>query len=673
VKNINKFSMIKWAGSIVLAFLAFKEFYNLNILPYVGSQNIWDSKRFIAFLVVSALFVFFALYCLVLILRKRNPFKFITVNKSPGWLNSAIPIFLILLPGLVKWILPLPVNFAIGFWMEFFIVFLIAFLIVYLFDISESPWQELIKIGCYILLAGAGHAIFYKLSQVTNYPFTLYWSEGNRFFDYSALFGKNRYNLPDGEGIKAFTTWGMQLPWALPFVIPNLSIGFFRFWYQLMWILPTFVLGVVASYQIKAGKSTLFLVIVFASWTFLFLDQGPIYAPLVLGAILTLIAVRTRLLSGFLIILAASFYTHSARWTWSYAPGLWAGLLTLLEIENPALDKRGLKNLIKPVTLGVAGYLGGQLFPSLIKSFNSSASVALLPDAAASTSRQPLLWDRLFPNPTFPPGILWALVWATLPVILLMVILNLQKEWRTNWLQNLALLTVSGAFLAVGIIASVKIGGGSNLHNLDMFLMSLVIIASGVLVSVIKKKENLKYFSPVASLMLFLSLVSPVTFSFIGGERLALPPNEKITEALAAVQNKVEQYSRQGKILFIDHRQLLTFNLVDKVPLFDEYEKKYLMDQAMADNKDYFIGFYKDLAEKRFALIVNEPTNMVIRGSEYSFGEENDAYVKWVTIPLLCNYEPLYSSPETSVELLIPRKAPPPENLNCSLALTALD
>jgi hypothetical protein len=97
------------------------------------------------------------------------------------------------------------------------------------------------------------------------------------------------------------------------------------------------------------------------------------------------------------------------------------------------------------------------------------------------------------------------------------------------------------------------------------------------------------------------------------------------------------------------------------------------MDHAMADNKDYFIAFFKDLVERRFALIVNEPTNMVIRGSEYSFGEENDAYVKWVTIPLLCNYEPLYSSPETSVELLIPRKAPPPDNLNCSSILAALD
>ena len=95
--------------------------------------------------------------------------------------------------------------------------------------------------------------------------------------------------------------------------------------------------------------------------------------------------------------------------------------------------------------------------------------------------------------------------------------------------------------------------------------------------------------------------------------------------------------------------------MIKDVPLVDDYEKKYLMDQAMADNSEYFKGFYEDLKAHRFALIVNEPSNYVIRGSEYSFGQENDAYVKWVTIPLLCTYEPIYTSREIGVELLIPR------------------
>ena len=82
------------------------------------------------------------------------------------------------------------------------------------------------------------------------------------------------------------------------------------------------------------------------------------------------------------------------------------------------------------------------------------------------------------------------------------------------------------------------------------------------------------------------------------------------------------------------------------------------MDQALAGNGKYFQAFYKDLAVGRFALIVNEPSNYIIRGSEDSFGEENDAYVKWVTVPLMCTYEPIYTSAAVGVELLVPRQAP---------------
>ena len=677
VKQTNKFLLFLWSVFSILGFIAFREFYNLNILTYVGTQNIWESKRFLAFIIVTFFFILGALYGLLQIVQKRRFAALEFLKKSPGWLNSFAALILILLPGLVKWILPLPENFTIGFWMEFFIIYLIAILINFLLFEDESPWLGITRIGCYILLAGAGHAIFYKLSQVTSYPFTLYWSEGNRFFDYSTLFGSYRYILASGERIKAFTTWGMQLPWALPFVFPGLSIGFFRFWYQIIWILPTFVLGLVATHQIKSGRSSLFLTVVFASWIFLFLDQGPIYAPLVIGAILTVIAARAKLFPGILIIFAASYYTRNARWTWSYAPGLWAGLLALLSIEKPSFSKQGLKKLVKPAALGIAGYLGGQLIPSLGISINSSTGLAsstdlaLLPNAAASTSRQPLLWDRLFPNPTYPPGILWALVWAAVPVVLLLIVLSLEKKWQTNWLQNLALLIIPGAFLVVGIVASVKIGGGSNLHNLDMFLMSLALITSNALVFILQKNENVWDLSRIASIILFITLVSPVTFTLIGGDRLSLPTKGKINEALAAVQNKVEQYSQQGEILFIDHRQLLTFNFVKKLPLVDDYEKKYLMDQAMANNEMYFNKFYKDLADRRFTLIVNEPLNLVIRGSEDSFGEENDAYVKWVTVPLLCTYKPVYTSPETSVELLIPRKTPPPVSLNCDAVFSA--
>jgi hypothetical protein len=90
----------------------------------------------------------------------------------------------------------------------------------------------------------------------------------------------------------------------------------------------------------------------------------------------------------------------------------------------------------------------------------------------------------------------------------------------------------------------------------------------------------------------------------------------------------------------------------------DDYEKKYLMDQAMSNDAAYFTQFYKDLASKRFSLIVSEPLKVNYKGSEFSFGEENDVWVKWVSRPLLCFYEPVAAFKRVRVELLVPREDP---------------
>jgi hypothetical protein len=72
----------------------------------------------------------------------------------------------------------------------------------------------------------------------------------------------------------------------------------------------------------------------------------------------------------------------------------------------------------------------------------------------------------------------------------------------------------------------------------------------------------------------------------------------------------------------------------------------------------YFDAFYKDLAAHRFSLIVSDPMRTPIRGSDYGFGEENDAWVKWVTKPVLCYYEERDTLTNVHVELLAPRKVP---------------
>ena len=91
----------------------------------------------------------------------------------------------------------------------------------------------------------------------------------------------------------------------------------------------------------------------------------------------------------------------------------------------------------------------------------------------ASTS-QALLWYRLFPNATYGAGILpgpgtrcRARCWFGSSFLR-------GKAWRLSRLRQLGLVLPATAFLVVGLIVSTKIGGGGDLHNLDMFLITVV-------------------------------------------------------------------------------------------------------------------------------------------------------------------------------------------------------
>ena len=656
-----------WGLFGLLGFLGFREFYLVNVMAYVGTQNMWSSRRFIAFLLVSLLAAALFLVFGWRILAKPNTTLVKTSEKIPAGLGWAAAALAILLPGLIKWFLPLPANFTFGYWEEIFLIFALGLLSVKMIQKPDAGAEKtVLAVASLALAAGCAHVMLLKLAQVTAYPFTTYWSEGNRFFDYSTLFGSFRYLVPAGEKIYAFITWGMQVPWALPFLFPNLSIGAFRLWYQLMWILPTLLLGLAAAWKRPLKGVNLAVALVFAGWTFLFLDQGPIYTPLILAGLIALLAARAALPLGVILVMIASYYAKYSRWTWTYSPGLWAAMLALLAVESPDFSKVGLKKLVKPVVLGLSGYFGGQILPSIIKNLSVS-SVQLIPDVVGSATRQPLLWERLLPNPTFPPGILYGLLWAALPVVVVLVALLAARAWKVNWMQGLAMLVIAGTYLATGLIASVKIGGGSNLHNLDNFLVTLVMIAAAALDSLRKSGFSIDG-KPVLTTLLCIALAAPVTFELRGGARLSLPDPAAANEALDMVEKTVAEYQDKGEILFMDQRQLLTFGVVKDVPFVSDYEKKYLMDQALADNGQYFRGFYQDLMAGRFALIVNEPSNYILRGSESSFGQENDAYVKWVTVPLLCTYEPIYTSAQVGVELLAPR----PEVLDDAICRQAL-
>ena len=498
-----------------------------------------------------------------------------------------------------------------------------------------------------------------QLVSVTNFPFALGWSEGNRLYDYSIILGRDRYIYP-GELTPVRRETGRLLLWGAPYLIPGSSIWLLRLWNVVLGVIPPLALGffIIRQYRLPKAIKWAFLL-----WVFLFLSQGPIYTPLVLSAWIVVLFVRPgKWLQSLIAVIAASYYASSSRFTWLPAVPGWAGIILLVDLDlHPLGGNKSIEDLVGrakelfkrllPVILVVgAGVASGTLAnPLLVTPKDLSESMVFA---------QPLLWYRLFPNINYPAGVLGALLIACAPLTALLIWLAASRRWRLNGLQMVGYAFVSLVFLGGGIIASVKIGGGNNLHNMDMFLVTLVILCG----LAIREFEGLQIqvWPWAARILVALTLLIPTWMAYKNGTGLSLPSDDRVQKALEVLRTKLGEASQQGEVLFMDQMQLLTFGYIQGITLVPDYEKKYVMDQAMAGDQDYFKKFYSDLANQRFAMIVTDPLFTKIKESDYEFAEENNAWVRWVAQPLLCYYAPVRKIPDRvlddfDIQLLVPR------------------
>jgi hypothetical protein len=579
--------------------------------------------------------------------RTTRAYKFlIRGRESLKWLRWPLVILIALVP-IVYFLYTDLGGIITGPYLRLLALLVTGSLIAILTTTGDS---HLIRWTNFFLGITVTASMFYCASflvSVNNYPFSLSWSEGNRLYDYSIPLGRNRY-LYTGELNIPYNAPGRYLLWGILFAIPNSPIWMHRLWNVILSTLPYIVLGYLlirwSAYK-NSGK------LVYTLWVFLFLSQGPIYTPLLLSAIVVIMTVRSRKpLLSLAGVAIAGYYASASRWTWLPASAAWATLILLSDFE---IDKNAnwFRNFLRLVPVGLiaaTGLLAGGLAnPKLFSPKQLTSNVAF---------NQPLLWYRLLPSPTYPEGILLGLLFAVGPLLALIIWLIASKRWNPSWLQQLACAGACLGFLVVGLTASVKIGGGNNLHNLDMLLVTLVLISGLVL----RERVDLsgKTWPIPAQALLALILLIPAWQVMRQGSPLELPPPKTVTEDLDLLNNKLNKAQRTGEVLFIDQRQLLTFNYIKGITLVSDYEKKYLMDQAMAGNAAYFESFYRDLARQRFSMIVSEPLYTNVQDPSYSFQEENNAWVKWIASPLLCYYAPVMTLPEVRVQLLVPRANP---------------
>ncbi len=612
-------------------------------------------------------FLLFAAILLLQIWQPQRLFLLHRLRSRLGWVRWALAL---LPPAAASWFFVFSQyspRFD-GFFTRLFIYLMAALFTLWLAARSPNTPLEWTSSLIGLILFGSIFVLIHASQTVVDYPFLLYWSEGNRFYDYSVLFGRRLYDFPADQPFNAFIDIGRQSLWGLPFLFGDISIQAMRLWSQILFTVPYILLGWAFLRRRETGTG---IFVFFGLWAMLFLNQGPIYTPLVVAAILVALTRRSPLWLAAVVVAVAGYYARLARFTWLFAPGMWAVLIAFLQTYSPPSMPR--RRWLRAIVLGVSGILGGYFLPELYNHINPSASASLtveqinLSTVSNIVERQPLLWDRLWPNETYALGIVPGLLLAAGPLIALLVISLIKRKWKLDKWQTLYLGAMSLAFMGVGLVISVKIGGGSNLHNLDMLLIGLVFTA-GLLLEAGGKSwlTDSSALPRWGQVLLILTLLYPASFTMFKVTPRSFPDEELVQRALVTTQTLVDEYKTEGEVLFLDQRQLLTFGYIQDVPLVTDYEKKLLMEMAMQNRESYFEDFYQDLASQRFSLIVTEPLYTSFQEEKYNFGNENNAWVRWVSIPLLCYYEPVHTISDVTLQFLVPKtKSPPGDGLTC--------
>lgn len=489
------------------------------------------------------------------------------------------------------------------------------------------------------------------IPDLSTFPFSLGWSEASRYY-YASLFLPGRvYGAWTPPSVLHPSRYLMQ---AVPFLVSGLPIWVHRAWQVILWIAFPLAAGTLLARRLSLQDR--FSRALFTAWAFLFLFQGPLYYHLLVMVVLVLWGFdRRRFWRSLFILLVASAWAGISRINWLPVPGLLAATLYFLESR---LEGGWFRYLVKPAAwtgLGTILAFGVQLG---YERFSGNPA-----EHFGSSFSSDLLWYRLLPSATYPLGVLPAAFLVSLPLLLVILSRTVERapgEWRLSY-HPIRLLGLGGILFVLGlggIVVSVKIGGGSNLHNIDAFLVLLWVTGSYVAFDRFSRDRDLQDLPQHTSAKLVsLAIIVPIALAITQAGPLQLHDSARAAVALERLNHSVKQVTANGgEVLLISERHLLTFNYLNTSPVIHEYEKVFLMEMSMAGSTAYFESFYKDLQEQRFDLIITDPLWPHYQGRAHSFGEENDAWVRWVVEPLLCTYQEWETIPEVPLVLLVPNE-----------------
>lgn len=497
-----------------------------------------------------------------------------------------------------------------------------------------------------------GYAVIYQIATylpgINNYPFTLTWSEGTAYYFASAYFSEQLYGVKIALPLINPTR---HLLLAAPFLVQGLPIWVHRAWEVVLWLgITSFTIYLVER---RLGITHRLLRYAYFGWVFLYLLQGPIYYFLLVSILPVLWGFDAKNSRKTLVlVIIGSMWAGASRVNWIPVPALLAITLYLLEMRIG--DQNWWYYLRQPLVWLTSGAAAGLLV------WFGYAQVSGQPvENFGIYFTSNLLWYRLLPNATFPAGVLLTSILASLPLIGIILFQLYRSGSNYHWIRHLGIAAILLVLYLGGLLVSTKIGGGNNIHNLDAYLFILLVSGSYLYFDKSVPDYNLpkrKYSSKLLNLLIAVAVLIPVVFTLQGGNPVDLPDETRTENALLTIQEFADRaVSSGGKVLFIAERQLLTFGEIENVPLQPEYERMQLMEMVMGGNEEYLAEFHRKIRNQEYALIVSEPLVVRYKGRAEQFGEENDVYVRQVSAPVLCYYEPVKDIFKFPIQLYKPK------------------
>jgi hypothetical protein len=581
---------------------------------------------------------------------QRNWFKFIELGVN---LTGRFGIFRPIAVVTLALVFPVLVFGPYG---RYVLPFFTRLLIFWLFVntgtwLSESYWSYgnpiCVSVAIALIYGSVQRLALFSL-DVSAYPFSLGWSEASRYYYASLFFSEQIYGVSIPPSVLHPTRYLLQ---SIPFLLPGAGLVAHRLWQVIIWVVMTASVGVVLVRRLRLESHWMRLLL--AIWVFLFLFQGPVWYHLLVMVFLILWGTRTeRPWWTLAVVLLASLWAGISRVNWIPVPGMLAALLYYLERKTE--EKRLLKYSMWPAIWFIGGLASGFISQWLYILISGNEAGRF-----GSSFISPLLWYRLMPSSTYPLGVLPGIVLASLPLLLLIGYRLKDGAWRSHVFRLSSIAAILVVLFGGGILVSLKIGGGSNLHNLDAFLVALMILG---LYAVMGRWQ----LAPMNSggeksnplLLVMLAIWMPISFTVGIGKPLRSYDMDQAQESLTKIQSIVSAVSSAGgEVLFISQRHLLTLDVIEDVDMIPEYETVFLMEMAMSRNRTYLDQFHKDLENHRFDLIVVDQLSTQIQDRGHNFAEENNAWVEEISYPILCHYVAVETLPDPPLQFFVPSDA----------------